>query len=49
MYTDAGIQTWRYLYNVTFPDLHPLPGLRVYYGSESMLWLFHLLPLCADF
>lgn len=39
----AGIPTWRYLYNATFPDLQPLPGLGVYHGSEVPL-IFGNLP-----
>lgn len=39
----AGIPTWRYLYNATFPDLQPLPGMEVYHGSEVPL-IFGNLP-----
>jgi hypothetical protein len=44
-----GIPTWRYLYNATFPDIQPLPGLGVYHGSEGMPSIFTLLRLCSHF
>jgi carboxylesterase type B len=45
----AGIPTWRYLYNATFPDIQPLPGLGVFHGSEGMPSIFTLLRLCSRF
>jgi hypothetical protein len=34
----AGIPTWRYLFNATFPNTQPVPGIGVYHSSESM-WI----------
>lgn len=32
----AGIPAWRYLYNASFADIQPLPGLGVFHGSEGV-------------
>jgi hypothetical protein len=32
---NVGIPTWRYMYNATFPDIMPLPGVGVFHGSEG--------------
>jgi hypothetical protein len=45
----AGIPTWRYLYNATFPDIQPFPGLGAFHGSEGMPSIFILLRLCSRF
>jgi hypothetical protein len=45
----VGIPTWRYLYNATFPDIQPLPGLGVYHGSEGMPSISTLFRLCSRF
>lgn len=39
----AGIPVWRYLYNATFANYQPLPGLGVFHGSEGRPPLPHLL------